>query len=88
MSPDSFEEGDSSASPGGWVISEHKGSWVPGFSAGGSRRYNSTLAAVDEVQLERSLLKLSDIFSVRILLEEPTVPAGAQRAGPGRRGGQ
>lgn len=62
MSPDSLEEGDASASPGAWVISEHKGSWVPGFSAGGSRRYNSTLTVVVAVQLKRSLLKFSDLF--------------------------
>uniref|UniRef100_A0A3P9HAF1 Calpain 12 n=1 Tax=Oryzias latipes TaxID=8090 RepID=A0A3P9HAF1_ORYLA len=51
VSPDSLEEGDASASPGAWVISEHKGSWVPGFSAGGSRRYNKSFWKNPQFQL-------------------------------------
>lgn len=37
MSPDADEENTSESV---WTISEHKGSWVPGCSAGGSRKNN------------------------------------------------
>uniref|UniRef100_A0A667XLQ3 Calpain 12 n=1 Tax=Myripristis murdjan TaxID=586833 RepID=A0A667XLQ3_9TELE len=42
VSPDTLVEGDTPASPGAtsvWTISAHEGCWVPGSSAGGSRRY-------------------------------------------------
>uniref|UniRef100_A0A665UGL6 Calpain-2 catalytic subunit-like n=1 Tax=Echeneis naucrates TaxID=173247 RepID=A0A665UGL6_ECHNA len=46
VTPDTIDEGNTPASPSGlssaWVISEHEGFWVPGSSAGGSRRYNRT----------------------------------------------
>ncbi|XP_037630570.1 calpain-12 [Sebastes umbrosus] len=49
VSPDTIVEGStpvspaspaSPASPTSWTISEHEGFWVPGSSAGGSRKYN------------------------------------------------
>uniref|UniRef100_A0A3P9MVM8 Calpain 12 n=1 Tax=Poecilia reticulata TaxID=8081 RepID=A0A3P9MVM8_POERE len=42
VSPDSLEDGDASTSQSTWTISEHKGSWLPGSSAGGSRKYNKS----------------------------------------------
>ncbi|KAM6933273.1 LOW QUALITY PROTEIN: calpain-12 [Xenentodon cancila] len=42
VSPDSLEGGDTSATPSSWSISENKGSWVPGSSAGGSRSFNKS----------------------------------------------
>ncbi|XP_007549553.2 calpain-12 [Poecilia formosa] len=42
MSPDSLEDGDASTGQSAWTISEHKGSWLPGSSAGGSRKYNKS----------------------------------------------
>ncbi|XP_017280277.1 calpain-12 [Kryptolebias marmoratus] len=51
VSPDSFEEVDTSTSGSTWTISEHKGSWVPGSSAGGSRRYNKSFWKNPQFQL-------------------------------------
>uniref|UniRef100_A0A3B3USL6 Calpain 12 n=1 Tax=Poecilia latipinna TaxID=48699 RepID=A0A3B3USL6_9TELE len=42
VSPDSLEDGDASTGQSTWTISEHKGSWLPGSSAGGSRKYNKS----------------------------------------------
>ncbi|CAN9511430.1 unnamed protein product [Ophioblennius macclurei] len=42
LKPDSLEEGTLSSGPAAWTISEHEGSWIPGSSAGGSRRYRKT----------------------------------------------
>lgn len=46
VNPDTLVEGStpasSPASLSTWTISEHEGFWVPGSSAGGSRRYRST----------------------------------------------
>lgn len=44
VNPDSLDEVAESSSPStqaAWSITEHEGAWVPGSSAGGSRRYNS-----------------------------------------------
>ncbi|KAM4742098.1 LOW QUALITY PROTEIN: calpain-12 [Anableps anableps] len=51
MSPDSLEEENTSTSQSTWTISEHKGSWVPGSSAGGSRRYNKSFWKNPQFQL-------------------------------------
>ncbi|XP_015225708.1 PREDICTED: calpain-2 catalytic subunit-like [Cyprinodon variegatus] len=51
VSPISFEEGDTSTNQHTWTISEHKGSWVPGSSAGGSRRYNKSFWKNPQFQL-------------------------------------
>ncbi|XP_071377523.1 calpain-12 [Centroberyx affinis] len=43
VNPDTLVEGNTSASPAApsaWTISDHEGVWVPGSSAGGSRRYH------------------------------------------------
>ncbi|TNN80429.1 Calpain-9 [Liparis tanakae] len=44
VNPDTLVEENSPVSPSSssstWTISEHEGSWVPGSSAGGSRKYN------------------------------------------------
>uniref|UniRef100_A0A4W6CNS0 Calpain 12 n=1 Tax=Lates calcarifer TaxID=8187 RepID=A0A4W6CNS0_LATCA len=46
VSPDTLVEGNTPASPSSaapqWTISEHEGLWVPGSSAGGSRKFNQT----------------------------------------------
>ncbi|GAA6235303.1 calpain-2 catalytic subunit-like [Lates japonicus] len=48
VSPDTLVEENTPTSPSStapqstWTISEHEGFWVPGSSAGGSRRYNQT----------------------------------------------
>ncbi|XP_043976166.1 calpain-12 [Gambusia affinis] len=42
VSPDSLEDGDAATGQSTWTLSEHKGSWVPGSSAGGSRKYNKS----------------------------------------------
>uniref|UniRef100_A0A8C5GFL5 Calpain-2 catalytic subunit-like n=1 Tax=Gouania willdenowi TaxID=441366 RepID=A0A8C5GFL5_GOUWI len=42
VNPDSLEEENASAKPATWTISEHEGCWIPGSSAGGSRRYRKT----------------------------------------------
>ncbi|XP_027901650.1 calpain-12 isoform X2 [Xiphophorus couchianus] len=42
VSPESLEDGDTSTGQSTWTISEHKGSWVSGSSAGGSRKYNKS----------------------------------------------
>lgn len=47
VSPDSLDEEDTSTAQSTWTISEHKGSWLPGSSAGGSRKFNSTLRTSD-----------------------------------------
>lgn len=39
VSPDTLD-GENTPVPESWTISEHKGSWVPGCSAGGSRKNN------------------------------------------------
>uniref|UniRef100_A0A7N5ZZD8 Calpain 12 n=1 Tax=Anabas testudineus TaxID=64144 RepID=A0A7N5ZZD8_ANATE len=41
VSPDTLD-GENTPVPESWTISEHKGSWVPGCSAGGSRKNNQT----------------------------------------------
>lgn len=51
VSPDSLEEGDTSTDQSTWTVSEHKGSWVPGSSAGGSRRYNKSFWKNPQFQL-------------------------------------
>lgn len=38
VSPDTLDEENTPVPDSAWAISEHKGSWVPGFSAGGSRK--------------------------------------------------
>ncbi|XP_039987309.1 calpain-12 [Xiphias gladius] len=57
VSPDTLDEGNTAASPSTpvppstWTISEHEGFWVPGSSAGGSRRYNQTFWKNPQFQL-------------------------------------
>ncbi|AWO98952.1 putative calpain-1 catalytic subunit-like [Scophthalmus maximus] len=57
VSPDSLDEGrppapsSTPALQSTWTISEHEGSWVPGSSAGGSRRYNKTFWKNPQFQL-------------------------------------
>ncbi|MEQ2225462.1 hypothetical protein ILYODFUR_017703 [Ilyodon furcidens] len=51
VNPDSLEEEDTSVSQSTWTISEHKGSWVPGSSAGGSRKYNKSFWKNPQFQL-------------------------------------
>uniref|UniRef100_A0A8C6LFX5 Calpain 12 n=1 Tax=Nothobranchius furzeri TaxID=105023 RepID=A0A8C6LFX5_NOTFU len=41
MSPDSLEE-DTAAGQSTWTVSEHKGTWVSGSTAGGSRKNNKS----------------------------------------------
>lgn len=40
VNPDSYDE---ESTPASWAITEHEGCWLPGSSAGGSRKYNSTV---------------------------------------------
>ncbi|XP_029964317.1 calpain-12 [Salarias fasciatus] len=42
LKPDSLEDGNTPSAQAAWTISEHEGSWIPGSSAGGSRRYRKT----------------------------------------------
>ncbi|XP_022623263.1 calpain-2 catalytic subunit-like [Seriola dumerili] len=57
VSPDTLDEGKTPASPSdpvpssAWTISEHEGFWVPGSSAGGSRRYKQTFWKNPQFQL-------------------------------------
>ncbi|KAM4589385.1 calpain-12 isoform 2-T2 [Fundulus diaphanus] len=51
VSLDSLEEGDTSTGQSTWTVSEHKGSWVPGSSAGGSRKYNKSFWKNPQFQL-------------------------------------
>uniref|UniRef100_A0A3P9CJH7 Calpain 12 n=1 Tax=Maylandia zebra TaxID=106582 RepID=A0A3P9CJH7_9CICH len=39
VNPDSYDE---ESTPASWAITEHEGCWLPGSSAGGSRKYNKT----------------------------------------------
>uniref|UniRef100_A0A3Q4MA98 Calpain 12 n=1 Tax=Neolamprologus brichardi TaxID=32507 RepID=A0A3Q4MA98_NEOBR len=39
VNPDSYDE---ESTPASWAITEHKGCWLPGSSAGGSRKHNKT----------------------------------------------
>uniref|UniRef100_A0A667X5V1 Calpain 12 n=1 Tax=Myripristis murdjan TaxID=586833 RepID=A0A667X5V1_9TELE len=55
VSPDTLVEGDTPASPGAtsvWTISAHEGCWVPGSSAGGSRRYQRMFTCLCNPQFE------------------------------------
>ncbi|XP_040902276.1 calpain-12 isoform X2 [Toxotes jaculatrix] len=45
------EENTPPLPPSTWTISEHEGSWIPGSSAGGSRRYNQTFWKNPQFQL-------------------------------------
>lgn len=57
VNPDTLVEGNHLASPTSpasastWTISEHEGRWVPGSSAGGSRRYRSACSNVARAAL-------------------------------------
>ncbi|KAM4627303.1 calpain-12 [Polymixia lowei] len=54
VSPDTLVEKEttvSPASPSTWTISEHEGVWVPGSSAGGSRRYRRSFWKNPQFQL-------------------------------------
>ncbi|XP_069562555.1 calpain-12 [Brachyistius frenatus] len=51
VNPDSLEEGNTPAVPSTWTISEHEGLWVPGSSAGGSRRYKKSFWKNPQFQL-------------------------------------
>uniref|UniRef100_A0A3B4YFC6 Calpain 12 n=1 Tax=Seriola lalandi dorsalis TaxID=1841481 RepID=A0A3B4YFC6_SERLL len=57
VSPDTLDEGKTPPSPSdpvlssAWTISEHEGFWVPGSSAGGSRRYKQTFWKNPQFQL-------------------------------------
>ncbi|XP_061575406.1 calpain-12 [Cololabis saira] len=57
VSPDSLEGAGTTATPSSWTISENEGSWVPGSSAGGSRRFNRSFWKNPQFQL---LLKEHD----------------------------
>uniref|UniRef100_A0A3P8WJB3 Calpain 12 n=1 Tax=Cynoglossus semilaevis TaxID=244447 RepID=A0A3P8WJB3_CYNSE len=66
VNPDSLDEVAESSSPStqaAWSITEHEGAWVPGSSAGGSRRYNKTFWKNPQFQLilkERDLDEVED----------------------------
>ncbi|XP_046892320.1 calpain-12 [Hypomesus transpacificus] len=49
MNPDSLAEGEPPS--GGWALSSHKGSWVPGSTAGGSRRFRRSFCKNPQFQL-------------------------------------
>ncbi|XP_037534124.1 calpain-12 [Nematolebias whitei] len=51
VSPDSLDEEDTSTVQSTWTISEHKGSWLPGSSAGGSRKFNKSFWKNPQFQL-------------------------------------
>ncbi|XP_027136082.1 calpain-12 [Larimichthys crocea] len=57
INPDTLVEGNtpaspaSPASPSTWTISEHEGLWVPGSTAGGSRRYRKSFWRNPQFQL-------------------------------------
>ncbi|KAK2912471.1 calpain-12 [Channa argus] len=42
VSPETLDDENTPVPESAWTISEHKGSWVPGCSAGGSRKNNQT----------------------------------------------
>lgn len=87
VSPDTLDEVDTPTTQATWTISEHKGSWVPGTTAGGSRKFNSTFRTSDLLLYPYKPAQISDDFLFRVLLEESSVPTGAPRAGPRRGGG-
>ncbi|XP_047449259.1 calpain-12 [Mugil cephalus] len=51
VNPDSLEEENTPAATSTWTISEHEGSWIPGSSAGGSRKYNKSFWKNPQFQL-------------------------------------
>ncbi|XP_013878315.1 calpain-12 [Austrofundulus limnaeus] len=51
VSPDSLDDVDTPSTQSTWTISEHKGSWVPGSTAGGSRKYNKSFWKNPQFQL-------------------------------------
>ncbi|KAM9733312.1 calpain-12 [Menidia menidia] len=51
VNPETHEEAGTSAASSTWTISGHKGSWVPGSTSGGSRRYNKTFWKNPQFQL-------------------------------------
>uniref|UniRef100_A0A665UGQ5 Calpain-2 catalytic subunit-like n=1 Tax=Echeneis naucrates TaxID=173247 RepID=A0A665UGQ5_ECHNA len=76
VTPDTIDEGNTPASPSGlssaWVISEHEGFWVPGSSAGGSRRYNRTFWKNPQFQMilqEQDLADEEDTKQCTVLVE-------------------
>lgn len=96
VNPDTLVEGQnplspsSPSSPTTWTISEHEGCWVSGSSAGGSRRYNS-MFVTSRHQLEPEIVSVIvsssipfHLSNLRVILEESSVPADSQWAGPVR----